>query len=289
MIVPSAAGGPQDVLARILADRMRGSLGQPVIIENVSGADGSIGTGRAARSKPDGYTIELGFLGPNVLNGAFYSLPYDVLNDFAPITPLATSHNGLFARKTMPAKDLRELIDWLKANPDKASMGVTAVGPRLVAAFFQKETGTHFAIVPYRGNAPAVQDLVAGHIDLYIGGVDALSLTRAGSIKTYAVTSDTRLTTAPDIPTFAETGLPTLSWTAWYGLFAPKGTPRDVIGKLNAAAVVALAYPAAQSRLVQVGMNIFPRERQTPEALGALQRADAEKWWPIIKELGIKP
>jgi tripartite-type tricarboxylate transporter receptor subunit TctC len=289
MIVPSAAGGPQDALARIVAERMRGPLGQPVVIENVSGVDGRIGTDRVARARPDGYTIDFGFLGPNVLNGAFYSLSYDVLNDFAPIAPLATTHNGLFARKTMPANDLNELIAWLKANPDKASMGVTAVGPRLVAAFFQKETATRFAIVPYRGNAPAVQDLMAGRIDLYIGGVDALSQMRVGSIKAYAVTSDTRSVLAPDIPTFSEMGLPALSWTAWYGLFAPKRTPSDIISRLNAAAVEALADPAAQSRLVQIGMNIFPRERQTPEALGAMQRADAEKWWPIIRELGIKP
>jgi tripartite-type tricarboxylate transporter receptor subunit TctC len=288
MIVPFAAGGPQDVLARIVAERMRASLGQPVIIENVGGADGSIGTGRAARAKPDGYTIDFGFLGANALNGAVYSLPYDVLNDFAPIAPLATTYNGLFARKTMPAKVLNELIAWLKVNPDKASMGVTGVGPRLVAAFFQKETGTRFAIVPYRGNAPAVQDLLAGHIDLYIGGVDALSLMRAGSIKAYAVTSETRSAAAPDIPTFGETGLPTLSWTAWYGLFAPKGTPKDIIGKVNAAAVAALADSVAQSRLAERGYEVFPRERQTPDALGAMQRADAEKWWPLIKEFGIK-
>jgi tripartite-type tricarboxylate transporter receptor subunit TctC len=225
-----------------------------------------------------------------VLNGAFYSLPYDVLNDLAPIAPLATTHNGVFAKKDMAPSDLRELIAWLKANPNKASMGVTAVGPRLVAAFFQKETGTHFALVPYRGNAPAVQDLMAGQIDLYIGGADAeaLSLMRAGRIKAYAVTSEARLARAPDLPTVAELGLPALSWTAWYGLFAPKGTPKDIIGILNAAAVAALTDPAVRSRLADIGYEVFPRERQTPEALSAMQRSDATKWWPIIKELGIK-
>ena len=214
MIVPFAAGAAIDTLGRIVAERMRGPLGQPVIVENASGADGSIGVGRAARARPDGYTIDLGFLGGHVLNGAFYSLPYDVLNDFAPISPLVTTSTILFARKTMPATDLNELIAWLKANPNKASVGVNAVGFRLLAAFFQKETGTHFALVPYRGAAPAMQDLVAGQIDLFIATPDQLPLMRAGSIKAYAVTSDTRSALAPDTPTFAEMGLPALSYSA---------------------------------------------------------------------------
>ena len=288
MIVSAAAGGPTDLVGRLLAERMKASLGQPIIIENVGGADGSIGAGRAARARPDGYTIDVGFLGNHVLNGAFYSLPYDVLNDFAPISPLVTGPIFLFARKTMPAKDLNELLAWLKANPDKASMGVAALGPRLVTAFFQKETGTHFALVPYRGSAPAVQDLMAGQIDLLIGTVDQLPLMRAGSIKAYAVTSETRLALAPDIPTFAEVGLPALSYSAWFGLFAPRGTPTDIIGKLNSAAVEALADPGVRSRIVELGEEIFPREQQTPEALGAFVKAGAEKWWPIIKEFGIK-
>jgi tripartite-type tricarboxylate transporter receptor subunit TctC len=267
---------------------MRRPLGQPVIVENVSGADGTIGVGRAARARPHGYTVDLGFLGAHVLNGAFYSLPYDVLNDFAPVSLLVTNSAILFARKTMPGKDLNELITWLRANPNKASLGVYAVGARLVAAFFQKETGTHFALVPYRGNAPAMQDLAAGQIDLHFGTPDLLPLMLAGSIKAYAVTSTTRLAVAPDLPTFGEMGLPALLWSPWYGLFAPKGTPRDIVSKLNAAAVEALADPAVRSRLVDLGFEVFPREQQTPEALGALVKADAEKWWPIIKATGIK-
>jgi tripartite-type tricarboxylate transporter receptor subunit TctC len=286
--VPSAAGASIDTIGRIVAERMRHPLGQPVIVENVSGADGSIGVGRAVRARPDGYTIDLGFLGSHVLNGAFYSLPYDVLNDFAPISPLVTFPQVLLARKTMPAKDLNDLIAWLKVNPNKASVGVSAVGPRLVAAFFQKETGTHFTLVPYRGNAPARQDLMAGQIDLFIDTVESLPLIRAGSVRAYAVTSDARLAAAPDIPTFAEMGLPAVSWTAWYALFAPKGTPSDIIAKINAAAVEALADPAVRSRFADLGFEIFPRERQTPEMLGALVKSDAEKWWPIIRESGIK-
>jgi tripartite-type tricarboxylate transporter receptor subunit TctC len=289
MIVPFAPGGSQDAAARVLAERMRKSLGQPIIIENVSGADGSIGTGRAARARPDGYTIDFGFLGSHVVNGALYSLSYDVLNDFEPIASLVSTPYVLFARKTMPANDLNELIAWLKANPDKASAGnVGSSVLKLITVFFQKQTATKFTLVAYRGGAPAMQDLVAGQIDLVLAVPLFLPLVRAGSIKAYAVTSDTRLALAPDIPTFAEMGLPAVSHSGWYALFAPKGTPRDIIGKLNAAAVEALADPAVRSRLVDLGVYIFPREQQTPEALGALVKADAEKWWPIIKEFGIK-
>jgi tripartite-type tricarboxylate transporter receptor subunit TctC len=286
MIVPAAAGGTLDFAGRVLAKRMSGSLGQPIIIENVSGADGSIGAGRTARARPDGYTIDIGYLGNHVLNGAFYSLQYDVLNDFAPILPLRTGALILFARKTMAAKDLSELVAWLKAN--KASAGVSAVDFRLVTTFFQKQTRTQFTLVPYRGGAPKMQDLVAGQIDLSFSGTFDLPQARAGNIKAYAVTSDTRLALAPDLPTFAEMGLPALSYSGWNGLFAPKSTPREIIDKLNAAAVEALADPAVRSRLIEFGAEIFPRKQQTPEALSALQKADAAKWWPLIKEFGIK-
>jgi tripartite-type tricarboxylate transporter receptor subunit TctC len=287
MIVPGAAGGSTDVVARLLAERMKGTLGQPVIIENVSGADGSIGVGRLARARPDGYTIDLGYQGVHVLNGAFYSLPYDVLNDFEPISPLVTIPQVLFARKTMPAKDLKELIAWLKANPDKASAAVTSAGLRLISMLFQKETGTRFALVPYRGGGQASQDLVAGEIDLSFDPSVQLPLRRGSGVKAFAVTSDTRLAAAPDIPTFVEMGLPALSYSSWYGFFAPRGTPKDIIGKLNAAAAEALADPAVRSRLADLGLEILPREQQTPEALGALVKADAKKWWPLIKEFGI--
>jgi tripartite-type tricarboxylate transporter receptor subunit TctC len=287
-IVPFPPGGPLDSVGRVLAERMRAFLGQPVIVENVSGAEGNIGTGRAARAQPDGYTIDLGAMNTHVLNGAFYTLQYDVLNDFAGVTPLVTFPFLLFARKTMPLKDLSELIAWLKANPNKASVAVTNTGVRLLAAFFQKETATQFTLVPYRSLPAAAQDLAAGQIDLLLGTPDQLPLMRAGNIKAYALSSNTRWAVAPDIPTFAEMGLPTLSYFDWFGLFAPRGTPPDIIGKLNAAAVEALADPAVRSRLADLGMDIFPRERQTQEALGALVKADAAKWWPIIKESGIK-
>jgi tripartite-type tricarboxylate transporter receptor subunit TctC len=287
MIVPVPAGGTGDVIGRIVAERMRGLLGQPVIIENISGAGGSIGVGRTARARPDGYTIDLGATSNHVLNGAYYSLPYDLLNDFAPISPLVRGSNILFARKTMPAKDLNGLIGWLKANPNKASAAIMTVAYHLLTVSFQKETGTKFTLIPYRGSAPAMQDLVAAQIDLAFAAPDVLSLMRAGSIKAYAVASDTRFAIAPDIPTFAEMGLPALSDSAWIALFAPRGTSRDIIAKLNAAAVEALADPTVRSHIADLGMEIFPRDQQTPEVLGALVKADAEKWWPIIKELGI--
>jgi tripartite-type tricarboxylate transporter receptor subunit TctC len=288
MIVPSVAGGPGDSVGRILGEGMRRSLGQPIIIENVGGADGSIAAGRVARAKPDGYTIDLGYLGNHVLNGAVYSLQYDVLNDFAPISPLVMTTPALFARKSLPATDVNELIGWLKANPNKVSMGVVTVGARILSAFFQKETGTQLILVPYRGFPPARQDLVGGQIDLLFDTTDALPLMRAGSIKAYAVANETRLALARDIPTFRELGLPTLSsWPAWLGFFAPKGTPTEIIGRLNAAVVSALASEGVRSRLIELGFEVFPRERQTPEALGALVKADAERIWPIIKEAGI--
>jgi tripartite-type tricarboxylate transporter receptor subunit TctC len=289
MIVPVAAGGMVDTVGRLMAEGMRSSLRQPIIIENVTGADGSIGTGRAARARPDGYTIDLGFLGTHVLNAGLYSLSYDPVIAFAPISLLTKSPLGLFASKMVPAKDLNELIAWLKLHPNKASMGVTAAGPRLVATLFQRETQTHFSLVPYRGTAQSIQDLVAGQIDLYLDvPAPALPHMRAGSIRALAVTGDSRFAAAADIPTFAEMGLPTLYWSAWQGLFAPSGTPTEVIGKLNSAAVQVLADPAVQSRFVDLGVESFPREKQTPEALAAMRKADTEKWLPLIKEFGIK-
>jgi tripartite-type tricarboxylate transporter receptor subunit TctC len=288
MIVSLAAGGVNDVVGRIVAEPMRKSLGQPIVVENVSGAEGSIGTGRVAHARPDGYTIDLGALSTHVLNAAFYPLQYNVLNDFEPLSPLVATSLVLFAKKTIPAYDLNDLIGWLKANPNKASAGVGTGAVHLLTALFRKETRTRFTFVPYRGGGPAMQDLVAGQIDLLFTTPEKLPLIRSGTIKAYAVTSDTRLALAPDIPTFAEMGLPALSFSLWFGLFAPRGTPKDIIGKLNSAAMETLADSAVRSRLVDLGYEVFRREQQTPEALGALVKADAEKWWPIIKEFKIK-
>jgi tripartite-type tricarboxylate transporter receptor subunit TctC len=289
MIVPFPAGGAADVIGRVMTERMREPLGQPIIIENIGGADGTIGVGRVARARPDGYTICLSIDATFALNGAFYALPYDVLNDFTPISPLAAGSIVLVARNTLPARHLSELIAWLKARPNQASAGMNTLSFRLLAMLFQGQTGTQFNIIPYRAVGAIVGDLVAGQIDLALGTLTThLPQLRAGTEKAYAVAGETRSALAPDIPTFAEMGLPVLTYSSWYGLFAPRGTPKDIIGKLNAAAVQALADPVVQSRIVDLGFEVFPRDRQTPEALGALQKADAEKWWPIIKELGIK-
>src|SRR5215470_17540826 len=288
MIVPFPAGGPTDVIGRVVAERMMNYLGQPIIIENVGGAVGSMGTGRAARARADGYPVSLGLMGTHVLNGALYSLQYDVLNDFAPVSPLVTIPFVLFARKTMPANDLNELIAWLKANPDKTSVGVVASATHLLTVLFRRETRTQFTIVPYRGSAPAMQDLMAGQIDLSFDLPPQLPLMRAGSIKAYAVTGDTRLAQAPDIPTFAEMGQPAVFYPGAFGFFVPRGTPTDIIGKLSGAAAEALADPAVRSRFAALGLEIFPREQQTPNALGAMVKASAAKWWPLIKEFGIK-
>ena len=291
MVVPFAAGGPVDTLARILAERMRASLGQTVVIENVTGAGGSIGTGRVARAAPDGYTLVIGIWTTHVVNGAIYALQYDVLNDFEPVALLANNPQVIVAKKSMPANDLKGLIAWLKLNPDKASAGTAGVASpqHVLGVFFQSATGTRFQFVHYRGGGPATQDLVAGQIDLIIGDqVTSLPQIRSGNIKAYAVTNKNRLTAAPDIPTVDEAGLPGFYTTVWNAIWAPKGTPKNVIMKLNAAVVGELADSAIRRRLADLGQQIVPRDQQTPEALAAFHRAEIEKWWPIIKGANIK-
>jgi len=288
MIVPFAAGGTVDTVGRILIERMRATLGETIIIENFAGADGNIGLGRAARARPDGYTISIGNMSSYVLNAELYSLTYDLLGDLVPVSPVTTAPLVLFVRKTLPARDLNEFIQWLKTNNGRTSAAVATVYHRLMNISFQRATGTEFVIIPYRGSAPAMQDLVAGQIDLFIDAPIHFPLVRAGNIKAFAVTSDARLSVAPDIPTFAEMGRPVLSTSAWFGIFAPKGTPTDIIGKLNLAVVDALGDPAVQSRIGDLGLGVFPRQNQTPEALGELRKSAAAKWWPIIREAGIK-
>jgi tripartite-type tricarboxylate transporter receptor subunit TctC len=291
IVVPYAAGGSTDTIGRVMAERMKSSLGQSVIVEDVTGAGGTIAVGRVARAAPDGYTLSLGNNSSHVVAGATYALQYDLLNDFEPVAVLSIGPFVLVGKKTMPANDLKGLIAWLKANPDRASVGIgsNAGAPQVAGVLFRNETGTRFQFVPYRGAAPAIQDLVAGQIDLMISDpVVALAQVRAGTIKAYGVTTKTRPLSAPDIPTLDEVGLPGFEISQWHGLWLPKGTPKNIIAKVNGAVMDALADPKVRARLADLGQEIFPHERQTPEALGAFQRAEIEKWWPIIKAAGIK-
>jgi tripartite-type tricarboxylate transporter receptor subunit TctC len=291
IVVPFAAGGGTDTIARILTEYMRTTLRQPIVIENVSGAGGTIGVGRAARAAGDGYTLNIGTLSTHVLTGALYAVAYDFLNDFEPVSLLAAEPLLIVARKDMPANDLRELIAWLKANPNRASAATPGVGttPHVTGVLFQKETDTRFQFVPYRGSAFAMQDVIAGRIDIAIDTPsNYLAQVRAGTVTAYAVAAKARLAEASEIPTVDEAGLSGFYASLWFGLWAPKATPRDVVSKLNAATVDALANPLVRARVAELGPEIFPREQQTPEALRAFQRAEIEKWWPIIKAANIK-
>jgi tripartite-type tricarboxylate transporter receptor subunit TctC len=291
MVVPFPAGGSTDTIGRIMADGMRGPLGQSVIIENVGGASGNLGVGRVARAAPDGYTLILGSWPTHVLNAAIFTLPYDPLHDFEPVALVAAQPLFIIARKAMPARDLTELLAWLKANPDKATQGTAGTGgaSHLAGVFFQKATGTRFQFVPYRGSAPAMQDLLAGQIDMMIDlAASATPQVRAGNVKAYAVTAKSRLAAAPDVPTVDEAGLPGYYVLSWHAVWVPKTTPKPVVAKLNAAVVEALADPAVRKRLADVGQEIFSREQLTPEALRAYHRAEIEKWWPMVRAANIK-
>ena len=291
IVVPFPAGGPTDAVARVVADRMRRSLGQPVIIENVVGASGSLGVGRVAHAAADGYTLSFGTWSTQVVNGAVLALPYDVLNDFEPVCIVSDSPMLIVAKKAMPAEDLKGLIEWLRANPNKALSGTPGVASAadLAGVLFQNKTDTHFRSVPYRGVGLAMQDLIAGRIDLMFDLVaNSMPQVRAGTIRAYAVLRKSRLTVAPNIPTVDEAGLPGFYVSSWQGIWAPKGTPKSVISKLNSAVTDALDDPEVRQRLVDLAQEIPPRQQRTPEALRALQKAEIEKWWPIIKAASIK-
>ena len=291
MIVPLAPGGSTDVLGRIMAKGMSTALGQTVYVENTAGAAGTIGVTRAERSAPDGYTVLWGMWGTNVANGAIYNLDFDLLNDFEPIALVATQPFLIDARKTLPPTNLKELVAWLKQNGDKTTMGNSGVGsPSHVAGvLMQNMVGVKWQMVSYRSAGLATQDLLAGTIDILLD-TPAVSLphVKSGDLKTYAVTAKTRLAIAPDIPTTDEAGLAGYYFYFWHALWAPKGTPKDVIAKLNVAVQTTLADPETRQRLTDLAQDIYPPEQRTPEALHAFQKAEVDKWWPIIKAAGIK-
>lgn len=292
MVAPFAAGGPVDTIARLIAVPMGRTLGQTVVVENTTGAAGTIGVGRVARAAPDGYTLSIGHWSTHVINGAIYPLGYDLLRDLEPLAMIATNPLLIVANPAVPANDLKELVAWLRASPGKASLGTAGVGSgsHMGGLYFQKTTGTQFAYIPYRGTGPALQDLIAGHIQFMVDQAsNSLPHVRGGKIRAYAVTAKARLSAAPEIPTVDEAGLPGLYISIWYGVWAPKGTPRDIVDKLNAAIVAALADATVRQRLADLGQEIPPRDQQSPQALGALQKAEIEKWWPIVKAAGIKP
>jgi len=288
LIVPFPPGGSTDVAARIMAEHMRTRLGQPVVIENVGGAGGSIAVGRVARAAPDGYTIDIGQWDTHV-GSIIYKLDYDLQKDFEPIGLISTNPQLMVAKKDLPAGNLKELIAWMKANPDKINYVNQNAAANVTGVLFEKLTGQKFRYIPYRGAGPAMTDLVSGQVDLLVvQGAVALPQIRGGKIKAIANLSPERSASMPDIPTSDEGGVPKLYMSGWFGFFAPKGTPKNVIATLNSAMVQALAEPVVRARFAELGLDVASREQQTPEGLAAFQKAEIEKWWPIIKEAGIQ-
>jgi tripartite-type tricarboxylate transporter receptor subunit TctC len=291
VVVPFPAGGPTDTLARILGERMRVALGQTIVIENVTGAGASIGVTRAVQSAPDGYTLSIGNWTSHVGSGAMYPVSWDVLKDLAPVSLLTATPLLMVGKNALPAKDGRELIAWLKANPDKASAATVGAGSaaHVCEVYFMQQTGTRFAVVPYRGGAPAMQDIIAGQMDLMCAEASqTLAYVRGGQMKAFAVMAKDRWPALPDVPTTDEIGAPGMYISFWHGLWVPKGTPEEVITRLDKAVNETLADPAVRKRLTDLGAVIAPPEQQNPAALAAFHKAEIGKWWPIIKGMDIK-
>lgn len=291
IVVPFPAGGPTDVLGRIMGDRMRKSLGQPVLVENTTGAGGTIGTSRVVKAAPDGHMVSLGHWGTHVVNGAYYTLPFNLLTDFAPVAMVATNPQVIVSKNAVPAKNLKELVTWIGANPGKVLMGNGGVGAsaHMGALYFENAINAKFQHVAYKGGAPALQALLGGEIDLYVTQVATVAAQlKSGKIRAYAVTASTRQAAMPEVPTVDEAGLPGFHTAVWHGIWLPKATPRDIVARLNGAVVEALADPGVRERFAALGQDIPPREQQTPEALFAHHKAEVDKWWPIIKAAGLK-
>ena len=291
IVVPFAAGGPSDAMARILGERMGASLGVAVLVENVTGAGGSIGVGRAVRSPPDGYTVSFGHLGTHVCNGAIYRLGYDLVDDLEPVVLLPSNPMVFVSKNAVPAKSLKELMEWLKSRPEPATAGTAGAGSgsHIAALYFESISGIKLQYVPYRGTGPAMNDLVAGQIDIIVDQLsNSINQVRGGNIRAYAVTDTKRAESAPDIPTTDEAGLPGFVMTLWSGMWVPKDTPKEIVAKLNAAAVDALTDPAVRKQLENLGLQMPPSDKLTPAALGEWQKAEIAKWWPLIRAANVK-
>ena len=288
LVVPFPPGGSTDTAARIIADRMRAPLGQTVVVENVGGAGGTIGVGRIARAAPDGYTIDIGQWDTHV-GSIIYPLSYDLQKDFQPIGLLSLNPQLMIARRGFPADDLKGLVAWMKANPDKATFVDQNAAARVTGILRQQATGTTVQFIPYRGAGPAMQAMLGGQVDLMVvQAAVTLPQARAGTVKILANLSPARSPVVPGVPTSDESGIPGLYASGWFGLFAPRGTPRETIAQLNGAMMQALADPTVRLRFTDLGLDIAAREQQTPEGLAAFHKAEIEKWWPIIKAAGIK-
>ncbi|MBS0532350.1 MAG: tripartite tricarboxylate transporter substrate binding protein BugD [Proteobacteria bacterium] len=286
MVVPFSAGGPTDALARILGKFMESKLGKSIVIENVTGAAGSIGVARVVHAAPDGYTVSIGHLGTHVANGAVYKLGYDLLTDLEPVVLLPSNPMIIVTKNAVPAKSLKELVDWIKAKPVPPTAGTAGAGSgsHIAGIYLENLTGVKLQFVPYRGTAPAMNDLIAGQIDLMVDQLsNSIAQVRAGTIRGYAVTDTARAQSAPDIPTADEAGLKGFHMTLWSGLWVPKGTPKDIVAKLNAAAVAAMNDPGVRKQLENQGLQVPPADKLSPEALGTWQKAEIAKWWPMIK------
>ena len=289
IVVPFSAGGPTDTIARIMAERMTKSLGQPVVVENVTGAGGNIAVGRVVRAAPDGYMVSIGHIGPHVINGAMYHLDYDLLRDLAPVGMFVTNPQIIVSKNGLPSKDLKSLIEYARSTPISIATGGAGTPSHISAVYFQKLTGGAAQLIHYRGGAPASADVMAGHVDMFFDqAANALPQVRTGRVRAYAITQTTRLSVAPDVPTVDEAGMPGYYMAVWHGLWVPRSTPPPVVARLNSAMVDSVADEAVRKRLMDLGQEILPRDKQTPEALGAHQKAEIEKWWPLIKSAGIK-
>ncbi|HEY7972285.1 MAG TPA: tripartite tricarboxylate transporter substrate binding protein BugD [Xanthobacteraceae bacterium] len=291
VVVPFSAGGPSDAMMRILGERMKLSLGEAILVENTTGAGGSIGVGRVVHSPPDGYTVGFGHLGTHVANGAIYKLNYDLVADLEPVVLLPSNPMVVVSKNAVPAKTLPELIAWLKSRPQPATAGTAGAGSgsHIAGLAFENAAGIKLQYVPYRGTGPALNDLVAGQIDIIVDQTsNSINQIRAGTIRAYAVTDSRRVEQAPDIPTVDESGLPNFHMTLWSGLWVPKGTPKEIVEKLNKAALEALADPQVKKQLENLGLQMPPADKSTPAALGDWQKAEIAKWWPVIKAAHVK-